>query len=97
MVFVRVMVFADVMMQVVLIYNGQLEMNAKLMVKYGMKKIFHVNVVAPMVGINIGVPAPMAYFPFGGAKDSFFGDLKAHGRDGFEFFTDKRLTIYRWP
>ena len=50
-----------------------------------------------MVGINIGVPAPMAYFPFGGAKDSFFGDLKAHGRDGFEFFTDKRLTIYRWP
>ncbi len=58
---------------------------------------FNRNVVAPMVGINIGVPAPMAYFPFGGAKDSFFGDLKAHGRDGFEFFTDKRLTIYRWP
>jgi malonate-semialdehyde dehydrogenase (acetylating)/methylmalonate-semialdehyde dehydrogenase len=32
-----------------------------------------------MVGVNIGVAAPMAYFPFGGAKDSFFGDLKAHG------------------
>ncbi len=51
---------------------------------------------APMVGVNIGVPAPMAYFPFGGAKDSFFGDIKAHGRDGFDFFTEKKQTIYRW-
>ena len=53
--------------------------------------------VAPMVGVNIGVPAPMAYFPFGGSRDSFFGDIKAHGRDGFDFFTDKKQTIYRWP
>ncbi len=53
--------------------------------------------VAPsMVGINIGVAAPMAYFPFGGAKDSFFGDLKAHGRDAFEFYTDKKVVISRW-
>src|SRR5262249_24576964 len=44
---------------------------------------------ASMVGVNIGVAAPMAYFPFGGAKDSFFGDLKVHGRDAFEFYTDK--------
>ncbi|HEY7290675.1 MAG TPA: CoA-acylating methylmalonate-semialdehyde dehydrogenase [Vicinamibacterales bacterium] len=51
---------------------------------------------ASMVGVNIGVAAPMAYFPFGGAKDSFFGDLKAHGRDGFEFYTDKKVTIARW-
>ena len=51
---------------------------------------------AAMVGVNIGVAAPMAYFPFGGAKDSFFGDLKAHGRDGFEFYTDKKVTISRW-
>jgi len=49
-----------------------------------------------MVGVNIGVAAPMAYFPFGGAKDSFFGDLKAHGRDSFEFYTDKKVTISRW-
>ena len=49
-----------------------------------------------MVGVNIGVAAPMAYFPFGGAKDSFFGDLKAHGRDAFEFYTDKKVTISRW-
>ena len=51
---------------------------------------------ASMVGINIGVAAPMAYFPFGGAKDSFFGDLKVHGRDGWEFYTDKKVTISRW-
>jgi len=51
---------------------------------------------ASMVGVNIGVAAPMAYFPFGGARDSFFGDLKAHGRDAFEFYTDKKVTISRW-
>lgn len=41
-----------------------------------------------MVGVNIGVAAPMACFPFGGARDSFFGDLKVHGRDAFQFYTD---------
>ena len=51
---------------------------------------------ASMVGVNIGVPAPMAYFPFGGAKDSFFGDIRAHGHDGFDFFTQKKQMIYRW-
>ncbi|HEY3173268.1 MAG TPA: CoA-acylating methylmalonate-semialdehyde dehydrogenase [Thermoanaerobaculia bacterium] len=51
---------------------------------------------ASMVGVNIGVAAPMAYFPFGGAKDSFFGDLKVHGRDAYEFYTDKRVVISRW-
>ncbi len=51
---------------------------------------------ASMVGVNIGVAAPMAYFPFGGAKDSFFGDLKVHGRDAFDFYTDKKVTISRW-
>ena len=49
-----------------------------------------------MVGVNIGVAAPMAYFPFGGAKDSFFGDLKAHGQDSIEFYTDKKVVISRW-
>jgi malonate-semialdehyde dehydrogenase (acetylating)/methylmalonate-semialdehyde dehydrogenase len=51
---------------------------------------------ASMVGVNIGVAAPMSYFPFGGARDSFFGDLKVHGRDAFEFYTDKKVTISRW-
>jgi len=49
-----------------------------------------------MLGVNIGVAAPMSYFPFGGAKGSFFGDLKAHGRDGIEFYTDKKVMITRW-
>jgi malonate-semialdehyde dehydrogenase (acetylating)/methylmalonate-semialdehyde dehydrogenase len=49
-----------------------------------------------MIGINIGVVAPMAFFPFGGTRGSFFGDLKAQGRDAIEFFTDKRVVISRW-
>ena len=57
---------------------------------------FAKHATASMVGVNICVAAPMAYFPFGGSKDSFFGDLKAHGRDGIEFYTDKKVTISRW-
>jgi malonate-semialdehyde dehydrogenase (acetylating)/methylmalonate-semialdehyde dehydrogenase len=49
-----------------------------------------------MIGVNIGVAAPMAFFPFGGAKGSFFGDLKAQGRDAITFFTDARVVISRW-
>jgi malonate-semialdehyde dehydrogenase (acetylating)/methylmalonate-semialdehyde dehydrogenase len=48
------------------------------------------------IGINIGVAAPMAYFPFGGAKQSFFGTLHAQGRDAIDFFTDRRVIIQRW-
>jgi malonate-semialdehyde dehydrogenase (acetylating) / methylmalonate-semialdehyde dehydrogenase len=57
---------------------------------------FSKHATASMVGVNVGVAAPMAYFPFGGARDSFFGDLKVHGRDAFEFYTDKKVTISRW-
>jgi len=49
-----------------------------------------------MIGVNIGVAAPMAFLPFGGSKQSFFGDLKAAGRDGISFFTDQRVVISRW-
>jgi malonate-semialdehyde dehydrogenase (acetylating)/methylmalonate-semialdehyde dehydrogenase len=49
-----------------------------------------------MLGVNIGVAAPMAFFPFGGSRGSFFGDLKAQGRDAIEFFTDQRVVISRW-
>lgn len=51
---------------------------------------------AAMVGVNIGVAAPMAYFTFGGSRGSFFGDLKAHGRDSIQFYTDNKTTISRW-
>jgi malonate-semialdehyde dehydrogenase (acetylating)/methylmalonate-semialdehyde dehydrogenase len=49
------------------------------------------------VGINLGVAAPMAYFPFSGWKDSFFGDLHAQGRDAIDFFTEKKVIVERWP
>jgi malonate-semialdehyde dehydrogenase (acetylating) / methylmalonate-semialdehyde dehydrogenase len=49
-----------------------------------------------MIGVNVGVAAPMAFFPFGGSKGSFYGDLKAQGRDAVSFFTDQRVVIERW-
>ncbi|MBV8356194.1 MAG: aldehyde dehydrogenase family protein, partial [Candidatus Eremiobacteraeota bacterium] len=49
-----------------------------------------------MVGINVGVAAPMAFFPFGGVKDSIFGDLRAHGKDGVAFYTQQKVLISRW-
>jgi malonate-semialdehyde dehydrogenase (acetylating)/methylmalonate-semialdehyde dehydrogenase len=49
-----------------------------------------------MIGVNVGVAAPMAFFPFGGSKGSFYGDLKAHGKDVIRFFTDARVVISRW-
>ena len=49
------------------------------------------------VGINIGTPAPMAFFPFSGARGSFFGDLHAQGRDAIEFYMEKKVVVERWP
>lgn len=49
------------------------------------------------VGINIGVAAPMAQFPFSGWKESFFGDLHGQGRHAIEFFTQTKVVIERWP
>lgn len=51
---------------------------------------------AGMVGVNIGVAAPVAFFPFSGWKDSFLGDLHAHGPDSVEFFTRKKTVTSRW-
>jgi malonate-semialdehyde dehydrogenase (acetylating)/methylmalonate-semialdehyde dehydrogenase len=49
------------------------------------------------VGVNVGIAAPMAFFPFSGWKDSFFGDLHGQGWDAIEFFTQKKIVIERWP
>jgi malonate-semialdehyde dehydrogenase (acetylating)/methylmalonate-semialdehyde dehydrogenase len=49
------------------------------------------------LGINLGVAAPIATFPFSGWKGSFFGDLHGQGRDSVEFYTDKKVVIERWP
>jgi malonate-semialdehyde dehydrogenase (acetylating)/methylmalonate-semialdehyde dehydrogenase len=51
---------------------------------------------AGMVGVNVGVPAPMAFFPFSGWKDSFFGDLHVQGREGVAFYTRQKVTTTRW-
>lgn len=48
------------------------------------------------IGINVGIVAPMAYFPFSGYKDSFFGDLHGQGQDAVNFFTERKVVITRW-
>jgi malonate-semialdehyde dehydrogenase (acetylating)/methylmalonate-semialdehyde dehydrogenase len=58
---------------------------------------FRYEVEAGNVGINIGVAAPMAFFPFSGWKASFFGDMHGQGMDAVEFFTQKKVVIERWP
>ncbi len=58
---------------------------------------FRYEVTSGNVGINLGVPAPMAYFPFSGWRESFFGDLHAQGAHGFEFYTETKVIIERWP
>ncbi|WP_430734220.1 CoA-acylating methylmalonate-semialdehyde dehydrogenase [Fodinisporobacter ferrooxydans] len=57
---------------------------------------FRETIDAGMLGINLGVPAPMAFFPFSGWKNSFYGDLHANGPDGVEFYTRKKMVTARW-
>jgi malonate-semialdehyde dehydrogenase (acetylating) / methylmalonate-semialdehyde dehydrogenase len=57
---------------------------------------FRYEAPAGNIGINIGVAAPMAYFPFSGWKDSFFGIMHAQGHDSVEFFTEKKVVVERW-
>lgn len=62
----------------------------------GSVRQFRETIDAGMLGVNIGVPAPMAFFPFSGWKDSFYGDLHANGKDGVEFYTRKKMVTARW-
>lgn len=57
---------------------------------------FQYNVECGNIGINIGTAAPMAFFPFSGMKDSFFGDLHGQGKDAIDFFTENKVVIQRW-
>jgi len=57
---------------------------------------FKYRVKPSMVGINIGIAAPMSFFPFGGAGNSMFGNTKGHGQEIFQFFTDTKVVIERW-
>jgi malonate-semialdehyde dehydrogenase (acetylating)/methylmalonate-semialdehyde dehydrogenase len=58
---------------------------------------FRYEAEAGNIGINVGVAAPMAFFPFSGARGSFFGDLHGQGRDAVEFFTQEKVVVERWP
>jgi len=62
----------------------------------GAAREFRYSVEAGMVGVNIGVAAPVAWFPFAGWKDSFVGDLHANGFDAIEFYTRKKVVTSRW-
>ena len=58
---------------------------------------FRYEVSTGNVGVNIGVAAPMAYFPFSGWRDSFMGVLHGQGKDAIEFYTEKKVLVERWP
>lgn len=58
---------------------------------------FRYEVPCGNIGVNVGVPAPMAFFPFSGWKESFFGVLHGQGRDAVEFYTEKKVVVERWP
>jgi len=62
----------------------------------GAARVFRNRIHCGMIGINAGVPAPMAFFSFGGDKNSLFGDLRAQGMDAIEFYTKKKAIIERW-
>jgi malonate-semialdehyde dehydrogenase (acetylating)/methylmalonate-semialdehyde dehydrogenase len=57
---------------------------------------FQYRVVSGNIGINIGIVAPMAWFPFSGMKDSFFGVLHTQGQEAVRFFTESKVVIQRW-
>jgi len=64
--------------------------------KGGAAREFRNGVKIGNVGVNLGVVAPMSYYPFGGMKDSFFGDLHGQGKDIVNFFADRQVVIRRW-
>lgn len=57
---------------------------------------FQYNIASGNVGINVGITAPVAFFPFSGAKDSFFGVLHTQGKEAIRFFTESKVVIQRW-
>jgi malonate-semialdehyde dehydrogenase (acetylating) / methylmalonate-semialdehyde dehydrogenase len=81
-----------------LVNSGQYGNQASLFTSSGSAaRKFSYEAEAGNIGINIGVAAPMAFFPFSGWKDSFFGDMHGQGMDAVEFFTQKKVVVERWP
>jgi malonate-semialdehyde dehydrogenase (acetylating)/methylmalonate-semialdehyde dehydrogenase len=63
----------------------------------GAARRYQRDVQVGMIGINVPIPVPMAYYSFGGWKASLFGDTHAHGMDGIHFFTRAKVVTSRWP
>jgi len=81
-----------------LVNSGQYGNQASLFTSNGSAaRKFRYEAEAGNIGINIGVAAPMAFFPFSGWKESFFGDMHGQGMDAVEFFTQKKVVVERWP
>jgi len=81
-----------------LVNNGAYGNQASLFTSSGSAaRKFRYEAEAGNIGINIGVAAPMAFFPFSGWKESFFGDMHGQGMDAVEFFTQKKVVVERWP
>ena len=81
-----------------LVNSGQYGNQASIFTSSGAAaRRFRYEAQAGNIGINIGVAAPMAFFPFSGWKESFFGDLHGQGMDAIEFFTQKKVVVERWP
>jgi malonate-semialdehyde dehydrogenase (acetylating)/methylmalonate-semialdehyde dehydrogenase len=81
-----------------LVNSGQYGNQASLFTSSGnAARRFRYEAEAGNIGINIGVAAPMAFFPFSGWKESFFGDMHGQSMDAVEFFTQKKVVVERWP
>jgi malonate-semialdehyde dehydrogenase (acetylating)/methylmalonate-semialdehyde dehydrogenase len=81
-----------------LVNGGQFGNQASIFTSSGAAaRRFRYEVQAGNIGVNIGVAAPMAFYPFTGWKESFFGDLHGQGMDAVEFFTQKKVIVERWP
>lgn len=63
----------------------------------GIARRFHSEVEVGMVGVNVPIPVPMAFYSFGGWKDSLFGDAHVHGSHGIDFYTRAKAVTARWP
>jgi malonate-semialdehyde dehydrogenase (acetylating)/methylmalonate-semialdehyde dehydrogenase len=83
---------------IALVNSGQYGNQASLFTSSGSAaRKFRYEAQAGNIGINIGVAAPMAFFPFSGWRESFFGDLHGQGMDAVDFFTQKKVIVERWP
>ena len=95
---VLALVRADTLEEAIAWMNGSRYGNAAVIftTSGAAARTFRAEAEAGMLGVNVGVAAPVAWFPFSGWKDSMAGDLHANGRDAIEFYTRKKVVTSRW-